>query len=1104
MINIIESYKKNINKYYFENNPWLFEYCRSMIEKLCIEYKMLNPEDKINSNKTLKIIKHICSKSAKLSRYPSICKTAFKYANWLKHSSIKKVTMESVFVTDFITNTNAFVSYLLNINVKLLDYRYYSSFVDNNDYFDAVEDIVKTYKDSDSWIYVKLNSFIEVEIKKYYYRKYFNVDDYRDEVENTRMESIVLILKNDKNFAIYNELYFEINSKANLLKHHKFFSKKVKFINDEVDNYLNEVEKFISHINNKNFRFFYKDENLKPIKIGFFGDYAGNGFQIHGLTSKKENCQHKEIFSLIYNFLIRSKKFKKSTYIKNYEINKGVVLNDITLGTYELYILVLFEYGFFNDTNNEYNVSNIDKIHFEAAFYDILHTASNLSILCNVDNNLIKKNIRFNKKIKPIDEIAPLSYLSSSIMRNHSHHWEENSPKYNIDINNHLHITILEEFLLDFFGFKSFRNGQLESIVKQLNEQKNSLTILPTGQGKSLIFYFVSMLINGPSFIISPTNILIEDQIRNLDELFSIDSVIALIEDDFSGYSSLYNYKFIYCTCDKILVEENFEKLANEYKECKFSQIIIDEIHTVSNWSHDFNPDISLLSLKLLSNFDRSPIRGYTATATYKVVKDICLQFQIDFVDVISTKNKISNKISFNCIERNNENFSLAYHNIIDKICNDNEKVIIFTNSIEDSIAQFNNVNHLFNNNSSIILDKGTKHYHEFVYGEKNILFTDHTLGVGINLPFVRNVIHYDLPSSLSQYIQEIGRANRSNTNSNSFIFYYPINKLSDYAKTIIRKEYSFSEYNNILHVLTNVKSKCPFLLMLMSVLPKGFKDFDLTIKKSLMFYDLISSNKIIYNVDQENINYLYVFKKLMIIKDFRLFGDGSIEVVNNSLSMFHIKEALQDYLKSVDAYDLFSKDIHACHSYYDIIKLYYKWWFNEYIFFVSEEISSVFSLMSNNYSNVEIQRKLDEYLSISILDINEIISNDYYNDLNIILELKEIEILNIKNSIYQALLNRYNPVYDLILFISDLYENNENMSRLRRSLLNFNVEQKKILLDKIDRIYSIASKFEVKMSLLNVLFDFYERTEIINTIYTNRNKDEIYNLFLIMYMNKL
>lgn len=123
--------------------------------------------------------------------------------------------------------------------------------------------------------------------------------------------------------------------------------------------------------------------------------------------------------------------------------------------------------------------------------------------------------------------------------------WFERPIKYNVT-DSDTHRKIIESFLFDFFGFAKFKQGQYEAIMQLLNSQEKSLCIMPTGGGKSLVFYMLVLLQPGPSLIVSPTEILVEDQIRNLNLFHSINDVQTISAEDryikghFSRIISLY------------------------------------------------------------------------------------------------------------------------------------------------------------------------------------------------------------------------------------------------------------------------------------------------------------------------------------------------------------------------------------------------------------------------------------------------------------------------------------------------------------------------------------------------------------------------------------
>lgn len=88
----------------------------------------------------------------------------------------------------------------------------------------------------------------------------------------------------------------------------------------------------------------------------------------------------------------------------------------------------------------------------------------------------------------------------------------------------------LERILREISPYTYFKEGQFEVLCKMVSARKHTVCIMPTGSGKSLIYYMISILQPLPLFIVAPTDILIDDQIRNLKQIHHIDNVSEAVE----------------------------------------------------------------------------------------------------------------------------------------------------------------------------------------------------------------------------------------------------------------------------------------------------------------------------------------------------------------------------------------------------------------------------------------------------------------------------------------------------------------------------------------------------------------------------------------------
>lgn len=331
-------------------------------------------------------------------------------------------------------------------------------------------------------------------------------------------------------------------------------------------------------------------------------------------------------------------------------------------------------------------------------------------------------------------------------------------------------MTDLETILKEQFHFSSFKKGQKETIQSILNAE-NTFTVLPTGTGKSLCYQFPSYLLEGQTIIISPLISLMEDQVSQLRQMGE-KSVIAINSTlDFSSkkyvLDHLKSFKFIFVSPETL----NQPEVLNRIKQLQIGLFVIDEAHCISEWGHDFRP--SYLSLRRHLEILGSPLTlALTATATQSVKEDIKQQL---------FKNRKVNEF-FYSVNRENIFYEVAY-------CEDKvDFLIAFLSEREmpgiiyfSSKKEAERVSYLLNES----LPYQVTYYHgdlessdrvkiqqQFIHDEIRVLCATSAFGMGINKENVRFVIHYHLPDSLENYVQESGRAGRDHRQSLSIILY--------------------------------------------------------------------------------------------------------------------------------------------------------------------------------------------------------------------------------------------------------------------------------------------------------------------------------------------
>jgi ATP-dependent DNA helicase RecQ len=314
--------------------------------------------------------------------------------------------------------------------------------------------------------------------------------------------------------------------------------------------------------------------------------------------------------------------------------------------------------------------------------------------------------------------------------------------------------------LRDHFGHAAFRDGQ-EPVVRALLDGRSALAVFPTGGGKSLCYQLPALLLDGLTLVVSPLIALMRDQV---DALTAKGISAARLDSTLDAEQTRDVYERLDAGTLKLLYVAP-ERFANEafrqrLKRLPIQLAAIDEAHCISEWGHNFRPDYLKLA-KICRRLKIPRVLCLTATATPKVARDIRKAFRIataDHVQLSFHRANLDLRVT-PCTASERKSLLLEKLTAIDGPA----VVYVTRQETAEEVATF-----LAKNGLSV------RAYHaglpaefradaqsSFMAGDTRIIVATIAFGMGIDKSNIRAVFHYNLPKSLENHTQEIGRAGR-------------------------------------------------------------------------------------------------------------------------------------------------------------------------------------------------------------------------------------------------------------------------------------------------------------------------------------------------------
>ena len=330
------------------------------------------------------------------------------------------------------------------------------------------------------------------------------------------------------------------------------------------------------------------------------------------------------------------------------------------------------------------------------------------------------------------------------------------------------------EAVRERFGFRRWRPGQMET-MRRFIRGDDTLAVLPTGSGKSIMFQIPALLSPGVTLVISPLTALMNDQVDNL-RARGVTQVAAIHSGipqgpwrDVLRGARQGMYKLLYVSPERLWSQEFVETLS----QIGVSRVAVDEAHCISQWGHSFRPEYTAIpaALRRIGTV-RPPLPAVTATATPQVRNEIAGLLELrpagDGQITLSPDRPEIRYFVERCADRHDRDLRVVQ--IAEEFRGRAAIVYVPTRRDTTHLAGLlSAAGHVAQPYHGRMEQPARRHVEDaFRHAEVDVVVATKAFGMGIDKPDIALVVHLEMPPTIEEYVQETGRAVRGAIDANA------------------------------------------------------------------------------------------------------------------------------------------------------------------------------------------------------------------------------------------------------------------------------------------------------------------------------------------------